>query len=228
MIEAIIYDFDGVIGDSEALANRVLAEMVSELGHPTTLEDSYRTYMGQRFEDVLATIARVTGKPLPLDFPARFQRRTLEALAARLQPVAGARDYLTAFADMPRAVASSSAPERLAVCLDTLGLATYFADRVFSASMVARGKPHPDIFLLAAARIGIAPNACLVIEDSASGVQAAKAAGMTALGLLAGSHIQPHHAEALRTAGADALAATYAEAAIFTRARRLSGASAPR
>lgn len=228
MIEAIIYDFDGVIADSEAIANAVLADMVTQLGRPTTLQDSYRTYMGKRFEDVLATIGSVTGRALPSDFAAAFQSRTLEALATQLQPVAGVHGFLEAFGHLPRAVASSSAPERLAVCLKTLDLEAYFADRVFSASMVARGKPHPDIFLFAAERIGVAPGACLVIEDSAGGVQAAKAAGMTALGLLAGAHIQEHHAEALRAAGADALAHTYDEAAAITRSLCLSAAAARR
>lgn len=228
MIEAIIYDFDGVIGDSEVLANAVLAEMVSELGHPTTLQDSYRTYMGKRLEDVLATIAQVTAKPLPADFMVRFQTRTRDALAARLQPVTGARAYLEEFSALPRAVASSSAPERLAVCLKALDLEAYFGARVFSASMVPRGKPHPDIFLHAAGQIGIAPRACLVIEDSAGGVRAAKAAGMTALGLLAASHIQAHHTEDLRAAGADALAHSYGEAAEFTRSRIVSAAAGRR
>lgn len=217
MIEAIIYDFDGVIADSEVVANAVLADAVTELGHHTSLEDSYRDYMGKRLEDVLSAIEARIGRPLHPDFAAQFQARTFARFKSDLRPVEGAIAYIRAFAGLRSGIASSSSPERLALCLDVLGLAAHFEERVYSASMVARGKPDPDIFLFAAEKLGIAPAACLVIEDSASGVRAARAAGMRVIGLLAAGHIQPGHAETLRDAGAHALAPDYDTAARITR-----------
>jgi beta-phosphoglucomutase-like phosphatase (HAD superfamily) len=103
------------------------------------------------------------------------------------------------------------------MCLDVLGLQPVFEPHVFSASSVARGKPHPDIFLHAAERMGVNPSLCIVIEDSASGVEAGRAAGMTVIGLLAGAHIQPGHDQRLRHAGAHHVAGTFWEAEQLTR-----------
>jgi HAD superfamily hydrolase (TIGR01509 family) len=213
----LIFDFDGVIADSEVVANKVLAEMVSELGVPTTLQDSYQRYMGMRFSEVIAAVETTVGRSLPEDFPDRFQARTLAAFRAELQPVNGARTYIEAFSHVPRCVASSSSSDRLAVCLEVLGLGAAFGQNVFSASMVARGKPHPDIFLHAADAMGVHPSQAIVIEDSASGVQAGVAAGMRVIGLLAASHIQPGHRERLLAAGAHHVASTFDEAQQITR-----------
>lgn len=207
----IIYDFDGVIAESEAIANGVLAEMVTQLGVPTTLDESYRLYMGKRFDDVIAAVQTAVGRELPETFPSDFQSRTLDRLGRELQPVSGALDFIRAFDAVPRCIASSSSPDRLAVCLTALDLTEAFAGRVFSASAVPRGKPFPDIFLHAAEQMRVEPARCLVIEDSASGVEAALTAGMTAVGLLAASHIQPGHGERLRTAGAHHVAETFGE-----------------
>jgi HAD superfamily hydrolase (TIGR01509 family) len=212
----IVYDFDGVIAESEVLANSVLAEMVTQLGVPTTLEDSYRLYMGKRLQDVMAAVEQSLGRALPDTFPAQFQARTLYRLRRELQPVGGAIPFIRAFDGVARCIASSSSPDRLAVCLATLGLEADFSERVFSAAVVARGKPFPDIFLYAAKRMGAVPAACIVIEDSACGIEAA-AAGMTPIGLLAASHIQPGHGEKLRAAGAQHVAATFAEALPIVR-----------
>lgn len=221
----IIFDFDGVLADSETLANRVLAEIVSELGVPTTLDDSLRLYMGKRLHEVIAAIEANVGGPLPAGFAETFQERTLNALRGDLRAIEGARAYIEALADVPRCIASSSSPDRLALCLEVLGLENYFGANVFSASSVARGKPYPDIFLHAAARMGADPHDCLVIEDSVGGVQAAIAAGMTVIGLLAASHIRDGHAARLKEAGAQHVAATFAEAETITRA--LLAASRP-
>jgi HAD superfamily hydrolase (TIGR01509 family) len=212
----IIYDFDGVIAESEVLANTVLAEIVSELGVPTTVEDSYRLYMGRRFADVIAAVEASVGRPLPASFPADYQARTLERFRRELTFVEGARPYIDAFTHVPRCIASSSSPDRLALCLKVLRLESTFGGNVFSASHVARGKPFPDIFLHAAREMRVAPSKCLVIEDSASGVEAARTAGMTAIGLLAAKHIQPGHRDRLMAAGALHVAATFKEAEEIT------------
>jgi HAD superfamily hydrolase (TIGR01509 family) len=213
----IIYDFDGVIADSEVLANAVLADMVTELGRPTTLEDSYHLYMGKRFSEVIAAVEASVGTPLPDTFAAAYQALTSARFRRELCTVAGAREHILAFADTPKCIASSSSPDRLAMCLDVLGLQSVFGPHVFSASSVARGKPHPDIFLHAADQMGANPSRCIVIEDSASGVEAGRAAGMTVIGLLAGTHIQPGHDQRLRRAGAHHVASTFREAEQLTR-----------
>jgi HAD superfamily hydrolase (TIGR01509 family) len=214
----IIYDFDGVIADSEILANAELADVVTELGVPTTLEDSYRLYMGKRFADVLRAIEASVGKRLPDGFASSYQERTLERFRKELSTVVGAREHIMAFPNAAKCIASSSSPDRLAVCLEVLGLQSVFGPNVFSASSVARGKPYPDIFLHAAERMGVSPVHCLVIEDSTSGVEAGRAAGMTVIGLLAASHVQADHPERLQRAGAQYIACTFEEAQHITGA----------
>jgi HAD superfamily hydrolase (TIGR01509 family) len=200
-----------VLADSEVLSNSVIADVVSELGVPTSVEDAYRTYMGKRLVDVIETIERVTGRKLPADFADSYQVRTFEAFRTRLKPVEGAREFLAAWHDVPNCIASSSSPERLTLSLEILDMTALFRGRVFSASNVARGKPHPDIFLYAAGQLGVAPHECIVIEDSVGGITAARAAGAAAIGLTAASHIKPGFDARLREAGADHVVASFAE-----------------
>jgi HAD superfamily hydrolase (TIGR01509 family) len=208
---AIIFDFDGVLADSEVLSNSVIAEIVTELGKPTTVDDAYRTYMGKRLSEVIETIEGVIGHKLPDDFADSYQRRTFDTFRARLKPVDGACEFIATWREVPNCIASSSSPERLALSLEVLNMAALFEGRVFSASNVARGKPHPDIFLHAAKQLGVAPADCIVIEDSIGGITAARAAGSVAIGLTAASHIQPGFDAKLRQAGADHVAASFAE-----------------
>jgi len=217
MHEAIIFDFDGVIADSEYLANQVLADCVAELGVPFTREDSYRQFMGKRFEEVIDTIKTLTGKQLPDNFPENFQQRTLDCFRDELHPVSGVGEFLDSVGEMPIAIASSSSLDRLLYCLEVLDLASVFAGNVFSASMVERGKPFPDVFLHTAKHLATAPDKCIVIEDSAGGVEAGVAAGMTVIGLTAASHIQPGHEEKLLQAGAHHVASDYLQVAQLTQ-----------
>jgi HAD superfamily hydrolase (TIGR01509 family) len=211
MARALIFDFDGVIADSEVLANTVLAEVVTELGVPTTVEDSYRSYLGKRFSEIIAEIEKTIGETLPQSFAAQFQARTLDRFRQALEPIPGVREFITKLNHVPRCIASSSSPDRLAVCLDVLNMTSLFDGRVFSASNVERGKPHPDIFLYASDRIGVPPRECIVIEDSPGGVTAARAAGCIVLGLLAAGHIRDDHGMSLKKAGAHYLALDYLE-----------------
>ena len=151
------------------------------------------------------------GRKLPPDFTDAYQLRTFDAFRARLKPVGGAREFLQTWREVPRCIASSSSPERLALSLEVLNMTALFEGRVFSASNVARGKPHPDIFLHAAEQLGVEPTDCIVIEDSVGGVTAGRAAGATVVGLTAASHIQPGHDARLRQAGADHVVASFAE-----------------
>ena len=207
MTRALIFDFDGVIADSEVLSNTVLAEVVTELGVPTTLEDAYRDYMGKRFSDVIAAIEQTVGRSLPAAFAEAYQERTLTRFRQALAPIVGVHDFIATFADLPRCIASSSSPDRLALCLDVLGMTPLFAGRVFSASNAACKK---------ISGWGL-PRDCIIIEDSAGGVVAGRAAGATVIGLLAAGHIRDGHADALRDAGAHHLAADYRAAEAIVR-----------
>ncbi|MES2193072.1 MAG: HAD family phosphatase [Pseudomonadota bacterium] len=208
---ALIFDFDGVIADSEAIANTVLAETVTGLGYSTTLDQSLSRFAHRRWVEVMAEIEAATGRPLPSDFSDGLKHATFARFRTDLKEVSGAADFIARFAHLPRAIASSSSIDRLQLCLSILGMEEKFGDQVFSADMVARGKPHPDIFLFAASKLGVSPERCLVIEDSAGGIQAAVAAGMTAVGLCAASHIRDGHDVKLRDAGAVHLARSWAE-----------------
>jgi beta-phosphoglucomutase-like phosphatase (HAD superfamily) len=210
-IRALIFDFDGVVADSEALANTVLAETVTALGRQTTLDEALTRYMGKRWQEVVALIEDDIGQAVPDGFSDSLKLATLKRFRAELREVQGAGAFIRYFAHLSRCIASSSSLDRLQVCLDVLGLADEFCDHVFSADMVERGKPHPDIFLFAARKIQVSPENCLLIEDSASGVMAGRAAGMTVVGLCAGSHARPGHAQKLSDAGARFTAATWDE-----------------
>jgi len=209
--EAIIFDFDGVIVDSEILSNAVLAEALTEFGHPTTLEQAVERYIGLNWRDTISVIEAEIGRPLP----EGFRTGTKEAFELRLDEVtavAGVADFLEALPPVPKAVASSSPTRWLRGSLERFGLAHHFGDRLFSAAEhVERGKPHPDIYLHAARELGVRPGEVLVLEDTPTGVKAARAAGMTVIGLCAGLHCGPGHGERLRSAGADHIAGSYSE-----------------
>ena len=208
---ALIFDFDGVIADSEAIANTVLAETVTGLGHSTSLDQALARYSGRRWDEAVAEIEAAIGKPLPADFSNQLKLATFERFRTDLKEVSGASDFIRRFSHLPRCIASSSSMDRLQLCLSVLALEAEFGSHVFSADVVARGKPHPDIFLFAAGKLGVSPEECLVIEDSASGIRAAVAAGMTVVGLCAASHIREGHDLRLRDAGAVHLAHSWSD-----------------
>jgi HAD superfamily hydrolase (TIGR01509 family) len=186
--DLVIFDNDGVLVDSEPLANRVLAGYLTELGHPTTYEDSLRDYMGGAVHRVHDTVLARTGHRLPDGFDEELHVRTAEAFRRELQPVPGVADVLAKLAadGVPYCVASSADHARIRVALRTTGLDGYFTDdRIFSAQDVGRGKPAPDLFLHAAAAMGCPPSGCAVVEDSPLGVEAAVAAGMDVYGFTA-------------------------------------------
>jgi HAD superfamily hydrolase (TIGR01509 family) len=215
MKSGLIFDFDGVIADSEVLAGTILAKFVSDLGLATTLNEVVNRYGGKRWSDIMAAIEDGFGQKLPEDFSERLKEATLSSFRQDLRAIEGVADFLTQFRELPHCVASSSSLDRLILCLDILGLTKEFGDFVFSAEMVARGKPFPDVFLLAAERMKVNPLDCIVIEDSANGVRAGVAAGMTVIGLCAASHLQPGHAERLMAAGASYSANSWNEVSVI-------------
>jgi len=186
--DLVIFDNDGVLVDSEPISNRLLAAYLTELGHPTSYEDSIRDYMGSAMHRIHDLVLERTGERLPDDFDDVFHRRVFEAFERELRPVAGAVDVLEKLAadEVPYCVASSGSHERIRVGHRTTGLDRWFEEeRIFSAQDVGKGKPAPDLFLYAAERMGVAPERCVVVEDSPLGVRAAVAAGMDVYGFTA-------------------------------------------
>ncbi|MFZ4154399.1 HAD family hydrolase [Streptomyces pseudogriseolus] len=186
--DLVIFDNDGVLVDSEPLSNRHLAAYLTELGHPTTYEDSIRDYMGSAMHRVHDLIEERTGKRLPADFDDVFHARVFAAFERELKPVPGVADVLEKLAadGVPYCVASSGSHERIRVGHRAAGLNRFFDDgRIFSSQDVGRGKPAPDLFLHAAERMGTTPERCVVVEDSPLGVQAAVTAGMDVYGFTA-------------------------------------------
>ncbi|MFG2555230.1 HAD family hydrolase [Streptomyces sp. NPDC048581] len=186
--DLIIFDNDGVLVDSEPISNRLLAEYLTELGHPTSYEDSIRDYMGSAMHRIHDLIEERTGQRLPADFDDVFHARVFAAFERELKAVDGAADVLERLAGdgVPYCVASSGSHERIRVGHRTTGLDRWFDDgRIFSSQDVGRGKPAPDLFLYAAERMRVAPERCVVVEDSPLGVQAAVAAGMDVYGFAA-------------------------------------------
>lgn len=183
-VELVIFDCDGVLVDSELIANRVFVAMLGELGLAVTLEFMFENFVGRSMRHCWDEIGVLLGHPVPDDQRRELQRRTNAALAAEVQAVQGVEAVLDSM-QVPYCVASSGTHEKMATTLGATGLLPRFRDRIFSASEVARGKPAPDIFLHAAQRCGVEPAACAVIEDSAAGVEAGVAAGMTVYGYCA-------------------------------------------
>jgi HAD superfamily hydrolase (TIGR01509 family) len=186
--DLVIFDNDGVLVDSEPLSNTILAGYLTELGHPTTYEESVRDYMGAAMHRVHDVVRERTGQELPPEFEATYSARVFAAFERELRAVEGVAVVLEKLAadGVAYCLASSGSHQRIRVALRTTGLYARFGeDRIFSSQDVGRGKPAPDLFLHAAAVMGVAPERCAVVEDSPLGVRAANAAGMTVFGYTA-------------------------------------------
>lgn len=177
-IEAVIFDCDGTLVDSEALANTVLVEFAASFGLRMSVEEAMRRYVGGKMADCVADIEGRLGRKLPETFVPELRARTAATFRTHLKPVPGARDLL-ANLRMPFCVASSGPREKIELSLDVTGLARFFTrERIFSAYDVGFWKPDPRLFLHAAHAMGVAPHHCAVVEDSLPGVQAGTNAGM--------------------------------------------------
>jgi HAD superfamily hydrolase (TIGR01509 family) len=203
-LELVIFDCDGVLVDSEPISNGVLARMLTEQGLATTVAQSRRDYQGLLLEEVLARAEQRLGRPLPASWLREYERRRSEEFRRALAPVPGAAQAVRAVraAGLRVCVASQGALRKSRLTLGLTGLDELFGpDAVFSAEQVPRGKPHPDLFLHAAAAMCCDPPRSAVVEDTPSGILAARAAGMRALGLTADADER-----ALREAGAECVA----------------------
>ena len=197
----VIFDCNGVLVDSEPIVCAVLANAFQSIGVPLTAREIARQFHGRRTSDIFTVVEKATKQPLPTGFAASVSAELLRRLRSELRAVPHAAHALS-WLRGPKAVASSSALDRIRSSLEITNLLRFFGVRLFSASDVARGKPAPDLYLLAAKSMSVDPHDCIVVEDSAAGVAAAAAAQMTPIGFLGGSHAGGELARDLLAAGA--------------------------
>ncbi len=201
--DCVIFDCDGVLVDSEPIVNRVLNQMLNELGIEISLEDSTRLFLGRAVREELDMIARMRGAPLPENWLSTWLARRNAVLEEEVAAVAHVREAIRAVAatGMPVCVASGADRIKVKLQLTKTGLVELFQqderEHIFSATEVARSKPAPDVYLLAARTMGVEPARCAVVEDSPTGVTAGVAAGMTVFG-----YAERNDAALLREAGA--------------------------
>jgi HAD superfamily hydrolase (TIGR01509 family) len=212
--DAVLFDCDGVLVDSEQITNGVLRDMLEELGWKLSADECMRIFIGKAIKDEAALIEAHIGQPLTEDWMVRFRERRNARLMRDVRPVRGAPEAAAALhRRFAGRIACASGADRIKVELQLrrCGLMPYFEGRVFSGHELPRSKPAPDVYLAAAAAVGVAPGRCLVVEDTVTGVTAGVAAGATVWGYSPpeAGHDAP---KALRRAGA---------AAIFTRMEEL-------
>ena len=216
----VIFDCDGVLVDSERLSHGVLNEMLAELGAVLSFEQTVDRFIGTSMPICMARVAELLGRPLPADFFAEFSRRTRRAFEAGLTTVPGIEELLDAML-IPYCVASNGNRAKVNFTLGHTGLRGRFEGRIFTAEDVERPKPAPDLFLHAARTLGADPGSTIVVEDTSTGIAAAKAAGMRAIGFAA---MTP--AQRLQVAGADAIASTTKELLLLIEGAAASAAKA--
>jgi HAD superfamily hydrolase (TIGR01509 family) len=192
-IGLVIFDCDGVLVDSERIAVRVHSALGSEFGWPLTEGEVVERFVGRSTASIGEQIADRLGQESAAAWGERFEQMHAEAVDAGLPAVDGIGEALDVVdaSGVPTCVASSGSHAKMRHTLGRTGLHDRFEGRIFSATEVAHGKPAPDLFLHAAARMGVPPEACVVVEDSQFGVQAARAAGMKSLGYAGG--LTPAH-----------------------------------
>lgn len=218
MFSAIIFDCDGVLVDSEALAYEVEVALLAEHGLSWEREDYVTRFMGLSYEAFhhamdKEALARL-GRALPVTLREELAVRLRKTMEQRLTEIRGAAAAVKAIA-LPKAVASSSTRAGLQRKLKQVGLWDAFAPHIYSAEDVVRAKPAPDLFLHAAAAIKAAPAGCLVIEDSVNGVTAARKAGMRVWGFLGGGHVDDGLGARLMRTGAERLIRDWAEFSFY-------------
>jgi len=212
---ALLFDFDGVLIESEYIGNKHIADFLTSIGHPTTPEESMANFMGYAGKDFLDRVEAWIGRALPDDFFAAREAEDARVMAEGIEEVAGAVAFVRALpTDLPKAVVSSSSTRWIRRHLDHIGLSDVFGDHLYSGrEHVERGKPAPDLYLYAADKLGVAIGDCAIIEDSPVGATGAVASGGHVIGLCAGSHCAPDHAERLRAIGVAAVASSFDEVA---------------
>ncbi len=211
--KGLIFDFDGVLIESEYVGNKQIADFLTAAGHPTSVEEAMASFMGLNGRDFLAAVERWIGRPVPEDFHRARKEEDERVLAEGVGAVAGAVAFVEALPpDFPRAVASSSSTRWIRTHLDHLKLRRHFEPHIFSGrEHVERGKPAPDLYLHAAVAMGVSIERIAVIEDSPVGVTGAVASGAFVVGLAAGRHCFDGHGERLKALGAHAVAHSFGD-----------------
>jgi HAD superfamily hydrolase (TIGR01509 family) len=211
--DAIIFDFDGVLLESEFEGNKLLAQLLTDLGHRTTVEEALKYYVGLSGPQFIDAIEARIGTPLPREFHEFRKEQSIRALREGVRAVVGAVEFVDSLpASVPKAVASSSSTRWLRGHLHHLGLTEAFGHHVYSGrEHVARGKPAPDLYLHAARQLGAEIERTVIIEDSEVGVKGALASGGIVIGLAAGSHCLDGHADVLRGLGCEHVAGSFEE-----------------
>jgi HAD superfamily hydrolase (TIGR01509 family) len=199
--DLVIFDCDGVLVDSELISCRAHSQMLTHHGYPITPDQVLDRFLGVSDREARQIIENEIDRKLPDDFEAQVKQATLQFYGDDLRAIPYVGEAIGAIG-LRKCVASSGTPEKIRHGLTCAGLYDRLAPHIFSASQVKRGKPAPDLFLFAAARMQTAPARCIVIEDSIPGITGALAAGMTVLGFHGGSHCRPGYADTLCAAGA--------------------------
>jgi beta-phosphoglucomutase-like phosphatase (HAD superfamily) len=213
--DAIIFDFDGVLIESEFEGNQRLAELLTSLGHPTSVAEAIEHYTGLAGQDFVAAVETRIGRALPPEFHERGRVHRDRAMREGIDEVAGAIEFVRSLPpQLPKAVASSSSTNWVRTHLAHIGLEDVFAEHVYSGrEHVSRGKPAPDLYLHAATALGVDIGRTVIIEDSKVGATGALASGAAVIGLAAGRHCFDGHADMLRSVGVTEIAHSFDEAA---------------
>lgn len=194
-IEAVIFDCDGTLVDSETISLQVMVDFVAELGVELSHADALQRFAGKDLKLVIEELTPLMDRPAPDDFIPQFRVRQIAALTERLEPIDGAEEMLRKM-PKPFCVASNAPLSKVRVCLETTGLIEYFDDaRMFSAYQVNAWKPSPDVFLHSAAQMGVQASKCLVVEDSIFGIDAGIAAGMQVIAFDPAAELQSQLSE---------------------------------
>ena len=201
-LDAVIFDCDGVLIDSEEYGNRIEVEALNSHGCPISIEEYNIRFAGQTTKDAFQTLAAENNVAFHPEFVRLVEKQTLAVLEKEAICVPGVRESLEKI-HLPKGVVSNAYNEKLHTLLKVNNLLPYFNGHIYSADLVAHPKPYPDVYRLAAREMGATPERCLVIEDSAAGVRAAKAAGMHVFGFFGGHHHDPSYAAVLENEGVE-------------------------
>ncbi|WP_174278648.1 HAD family hydrolase [Sphingomonas bacterium] len=213
-VDALLFDFDGVLIESEWVGARQIADWLTANGHPTSVAQATALFSGHAGDEFRARVARHLGGPIPAAFDAARAIEDARVLREGVGEVAGAVAFVRSLpADLPRAIVSSSSTAWIGTHLAHLGLGDAFPHRFSGREHVARPKPAPDLYHHAAAALGVPIERCAIIEDSRVGATGAVASGGYVIGLTAGLHCGKGHGDALLALGVDAVAADFGEVA---------------
>lgn len=193
--KCVIFDCDGVLVDSEPIGNRVLVEMANELGANIDLEYAYRNFKGHKMQYCAEQIQSLISQSLPENFIDSYRLRSFEAFKSGIKPVEGVTKLIREL-QLPYCVASSGPENKIRLNLELTGLLPFFEDRIFSCYTIKKWKPSPAVFLWAAETLGFKPSECIVIEDSVTGLKAAKNGGFDVIGFSAHDYNRELNTEA--------------------------------